>query len=90
MAFSFIFSINENVIQVYNNEDIELFYQNLVNIALISGWYIGQAKRHYLILEIAIMGPKGHLLFITFSDPHSMIGISEIELGETSSLVKLI
>ncbi len=36
MAFFLIFDIDENVIQIYNNEDIKLFYQNLVDIALES------------------------------------------------------
>ncbi len=90
MAFSLIFDIDENVVQVYNNKNIELFCQNLVDIALESGWYIDQVKRHYLVLEIAITGLKSHLQFITFLNLHLIISISKIQLGKKSSLTKLI
>lgn len=38
--FSLIFGTNKDIVQVYNNKDIELLYQNLVDITLESGWYI--------------------------------------------------
>ena len=34
MAFSFVLGIDEDVIQIYNNKDIKLFYKDFVNIAL--------------------------------------------------------
>ncbi len=85
MAIFLIFGVDENVIWVYNNIDIKLFCQNLINTALECGWYIGQAKRLYLILEMAIVGLKGYFLFIAFLDPHPMIDISKIKLGKIIS-----
>ncbi len=41
MVFFLILSINEDVVQVYNNKNIELFYQDLVYIFLEYDWYIG-------------------------------------------------
>ncbi len=64
---------------------VKLFYQDLVNIALEYGRCVGQSKRHHLVLKMAIAGLKGRLPFIAFPDSHSMVGISQIELGETSS-----
>ena len=37
VALGFIFSVNQNVIQVHNNKNIEFFGQNLVDIALEAG-----------------------------------------------------
>ena len=76
MFFSLAFSIDENVIKVYNNKDVKLFCQNLVNIILESGWYISQSKKHYLIFEIAIASYQGRFLFIAISNPYLMVGIS--------------
>ena len=73
--FSLALNIDENIIKVYDNKDIKLFYQNLVDIVLKYGWCIGPAKKHYLILEIAVMGLESHLLFIAFFDFHIMIRI---------------
>ena len=36
MFFSLAFSVNKNVIKVNDNEDVEFFYQNFVNIAVKS------------------------------------------------------
>ncbi len=85
MLFSFTFGIDKDVIKVYYHENIELVCQNLIDIALKSGYCISQSTRHYLILEMAIVGPKDYLLFIVFSDPHLMVNIGKIELGEMSS-----
>ncbi len=34
---------------------------------------------------MAIASPEGRFLFVAFSDPHSMVSIGQIELGETST-----
>ena len=36
-----ILSVDEDVIQIHNDKDIKLFYQNLVDIALEAGRSIG-------------------------------------------------
>ena len=35
MAFCFIFSIDENVIPIYNDKNSKLFCKNLIDIALV-------------------------------------------------------
>ena len=37
MTPSLIFSVDENIIQTYNNKDIKLFYQDLIDISLEAG-----------------------------------------------------
>ena len=76
MFFSFIFDIDENVIEVYYHKDVKLFYQNLIDVVLKRSWYISQFKRYHLIFKIAITGLETYLLFIFFSDSYLMIGIN--------------
>ncbi len=85
MFFIFVFGIDEDVIEVYYHKNVKLFYQDLINVALERGRYVGQSKRHDLILKVAITGPKGCFPFIAFLDPHSIIGIDQIEFGEMLS-----
>lgn len=85
MFFSSAFGLDENIIEVYDNEDVKLFCQNLVNIALEGGRCIGQSKRYHLVFEVAIASPRGHFPFIAFFDSHLLVSIGLIKLGEMSS-----
>ncbi len=85
MLLAFTFGIDEDVIEVHYHENVELFYQDLIDITLKHDQYIGQSKRHDLVFKVAIAGLEGRLLFVAFLDPHSMVGIGQIELGEMSS-----
>ncbi len=51
-----------------------------------TGGCVGKAERHYLVLEVAVSGAKGRLLFVTFSNPHLMIGTSQVQLGKSLGL----
>ncbi len=86
MFFAFTLGVDEDVIEVYYHKNVELFCHDLVDIALKRGRCVGQSKRHDLIFEMTITGPKSRLPFIIFPDLHSMVGIGQIKLGETSSL----
>ncbi len=83
MLFALVLSIDEDVIKIHYYEDVKLFGQNLIDITLKRGRYVGQSERHDLVLEMAVAGVEGRLPFVTFPDPHLMIGIGQIELGET-------
>ena len=85
MLFAFTFDISENVIKIYYNKSVEFLGKNLIDIALEYDWYIGQSKKLYLILQMAIKGHKSHVLFIAFFDPHLMVGIGQIKLSKTLS-----
>ncbi len=85
VLFALILSVDEDVIEVHNHNDVEFLYQDLINITLKRGRCVGQSKRHDLVLEMTIAGSEGRFSFIALSDPHLMVGIGQIELGETSS-----
>ncbi len=84
VLFALVLNVDEDVIKVYYQEDVELLCQDLVDVTLTCDRCVGQSERHDLVLKMTIAGPEGRLPFVFFSNPHSMIGIGQIELGETS------
>ena len=64
-----------------DNKDIQLFSQNLINVSLEYSQSIRKAIRHNLVFEIAILDLESGFPLITFTNPHSMIGIGKIQLG---------
>ncbi len=86
VLLAFAFGVDEDVIKVNYHKNVELLYQDLIDIALERGRCIGQCKRHDLVFEVAITGPESCLPFIAFLDPPSTVGIGQIELSKTLSL----
>lgn len=77
-----IFGIDQNLIQIYHNKDIKFFSKDFVDIAPKTGWCVRKAKKHNLVLNMAVYGTKAHLPLIAFSNPHLRIGTSEIQLSK--------
>ena len=88
MWLAWIFGVDQYIIQIYYNKDIHFFSQNLVNIFLEDSRRIRKAKKHDLVFDVAISGSENGLKFINFVNSHPMIGISEIQLGESFCLTK--
>ena len=85
MFLALVLGVDEHVIEVHYHENIELLCQNLGHIILERGRCIGQSKRYDLVLEVAIAGPESRLLFVAFSDLHSIVGIGQVKLGKIPS-----
>ncbi len=85
MLFALVLSVDEDVIKIHYHENVVLLCQDLVDVTLKHGQCVGQSERHNLVLEMAIAGPESRVSFVSFSDPHLMVGIDQIKLGETSS-----
>ena len=85
VLFAFVFSIDEDIIEVYYHKNVELLCQDLIDIVLKRGRYVDQSKRHYLILKLAIVDSENCFPFIAFSDSHLIVSISQVELGEMLS-----
>ncbi len=86
VGLSWIFSIDQDIVQVYHKEDIKLFSENFVDVALKTGGCVKKAERHYLVFKVAVSGAKSRLPFVTFSNPHLMIGTSQIQLSKPFGL----
>ena len=86
IVFFFIFDVDENIIQIYNDKNIKFFHKNLINIALKYCRSISQSKRHYLILEVTIFGLESSFPHIFFANSHLVISIDEVKLGKLLNL----
>ncbi len=86
MLFALTFNVDKDVIKIQYHKNVKLLCQDLVHIPLKCSQCVCQSKRHDLIFEMTIADLESRLPFIAFPDLHSMVGISQIKLGETSSL----
>ena len=82
VAFALIFGIDEDIIQIYNDKDIELFRKDIIDISLECCQSNSQSKKHYLIFEVTISGPENSLPLISFANSHPVMGTGEVELGK--------
>lgn len=73
-----IFGINQDVIQVHYNKNIKLLNKNLADVALETSWYVGQSKKHNLVLVVTVLNAKSCFLFITFSNPYLKVSTGQI------------
>ena len=74
MSLAFVLYINDDVVQVNNDKDIQLCGQDFIDITLEASRYIGETKKHDLVLKMTVLSLKNRLPFITFRDSHPMIG----------------
>lgn len=73
-------SIDHNFIKIYNDKNIRLFYQNLVDIVLETSRSIEQAKQRDLIFKIALSGTEHCFSFIFILNLHLMINVDQVKL----------
>ena len=83
MFISVIISVDQDVIQIHNDEDVELLRKDLVDVPLKACWGVRQTERHHLVLEVTVSSPERGLPFVPLSDSHSMVGTGKVELGES-------
>ena len=82
-----ILSIDQDIVQVYNNKDIKFLGWDLIDITLEGSRRVRETKRYDLILKVAISSLKSRFLLVTFSDSHLMVCVGYIELGEVLGTV---
>ena len=61
-----IFNIDPNIIQIYNNKNIKIFYKKFIDIVLKYSQSIKKTKKYNLIFKIIIFDPKSYFSFFTF------------------------
>ena len=82
-----VLGIDEDIIWINDDENIKLFGQDLIDITLETGWCVGEPKRHYLVLKVAVLSLEGRFSFIALFYLHPMVSTYEIELGELFGLI---
>ena len=79
MIFSFIFNIDKNIIQIYNNNNIKLFHVDLIDIALEICQSIGQLKKYYMIFKMVVSSLESCFLLIFFANFYLLISICKVK-----------
>ena len=90
MSLAWVFSINEDIIEINNNKNVSLFGKDLVNVILKAGQYIEKPKKHYVVLKVAVSSAKSYFPFNAFFNPHIMLTTYEVGLGKLFGLTKSI
>ena len=79
-----VFGVDEDIIQIHNNKDIEFFRKDLIDIVLECCQSVGELKKHYFLLEVAVSGSESSLSLISFANSHPVVGTNEVKLGKPS------
>ena len=83
MFISVIISIDKDIVQIYNDEDVKFFSKDLIDISLEAGWRVGFTKRHYLVLKVTVSSPECGFPLVLFADSHLIVDTGEVELSES-------
>src|SRR5882724_11378552 len=83
-VFGNVVRIDENVVQIYDDNDIDHVCKDVVHKSLKSCWSISKPFRHYQPFEGTITGPEGSLPFVSRCDPNEMVCMSEVDFGVDS------
>ena len=86
MAFSLIFGLDKDIIQIHNDKDIKFFCKDFINVALEFYQSVNQSKRHHLILKVAISGLENSLSLISFANSYPVVGTGEVKLSKPPCL----
>ncbi len=82
-----VVGINEDVVKIYDCENVKHVSKNIVHKALEHHRSIGESKRHNTPFKGAIVGPEGCFPCITIGYAYKMISMLKIKFGIDASQV---
>lgn len=86
---SFI-GVYQNVIQVNNKINIQLFYQYFIDIFLKACWYFENIRQYQVILKMTVIDARRHFPLLFFANFHLIISACYVNLGELLSSIYLL
>ena len=90
LNMSFVFGnfvrIDENVVQIYDDNDVDHIHEDVIHKSLKSCWSISKPFRHYQPFEGTVMCLEGSLPFISGCNPNEMVGVPKVDFGIDSVL----
>ena len=90
LVFSFILTIDQDVIDVDNDTDVEERLEDVLNQGLEGGWGVGKSKGHDLVLVVAISSTECSLLYIILVNLDLIITPAKVDFGEDGSSLESI
>ena len=73
-----IFSVNQEVIKVYDDKNIMFFCYNFIKIALKAGRCVEKIEKHDLVLEMVVPRLKGCFPLVIFPNSHFIICVCQV------------
>src|SRR5882724_11897872 len=83
-VFGNVVGIDENVVQIYDDNDVNHIHEDVIHKLLKSCWSISKPFRHYKPFEGTIMGLEGSLPFISGCNLNKMVCMPEVNFGVDS------
>ena len=74
--------VHQDVVQVYHDELVQVWAQNIVHECHEGGGGIREPKGHHRILVVAVAGAEGRFGLIARGYPDLVVAAAEVELGE--------
>ena len=69
-----IVGVNQDIVNVYDAEDVKELAKDGLNATLETSWCVGQAERHDEVFEKSPSCPESRFPFVSFGDWYAMIG----------------
>jgi len=82
--------IDQDVVDITNAEDIEVFAKSIIHKSLGSSRNIGEPKGHNEKFEQSVTSPEGGFPFIIFLNSDLVEASSEIESGKVFATTDLV
>jgi len=82
--------IDQDVVDITNAEDVEVFMKSIIHESLGSSRSMGEPKGHNEEFEQSITSPEGSFLFVTFLNSDLVEVSSEIESGKVFATTDLV
>ena len=79
---------DENVVQVYDDEGVEVLAEDFVHEALEGGWGVGEAKRNHGKFKMAIPGTKGSFGDVFRGHSDLVVALAKVNFGEDGGAVE--
>jgi hypothetical protein len=85
-----VYRVDQNIVQVRDDEDVEIFPEYIVNKRLKAGWGISKIKGHYKLLVISQSKSPRRFSLFTFFYSDLIISFSNIYFRENLKFFNLI
>src|SRR5882724_7355062 len=83
-VFRKVVGIDENVIQIYDDNDVNHICEDVVHKLLKSCWSISKPFRHYQPFKRTVAGLEGSVPFVSGCDLNEMVCLPEVDFGVDS------
>ncbi len=81
--------VDEDIIDVYQDEAMEVLPKHLVHEVLKYGWGVDKAIRHNQIFVVAIRGHQGSLPLVPLTYSDEVVRAAEVQLSEDSGTTEM-